>query len=264
MEIFGYLAIAFIGIVLGSIGAGGSMLAIPVLVYMFSLDMITASAYALFLVGITSMTGAVIRTKQQEVDVRAAFAFGIPSIACTFIARKWIIGWIPNVIWQTGSFRLLKDDLLLFLFSWLMIVSAVMILKSKPEKSYNKARTFHLLPTGVFVGLVAGSIGAGGGFLILPAMTFAGLRFKTAVGTTLIIIASNSLLGFCGHLSNESVDWHFLFGLTALALSGLIVGEWTGRKMYFNHCWKKLFAWLSLATGTGTLMVLIADLFSRP
>jgi Predicted permeases len=252
MEILGYFAVLFIGVVLGSIGSGGSMLAIPVLVYLFSMDIETASAYSLFVVGMTSLTGAVVKQKARLLSVQAAVMFGLPSVASTFIARRWIIVSLPQQIMQSGSFSLMKEDFLLALFSILMIASSVVMIINKRSdmQSSRMSASYHLIPSGFLVGLLAGLVGAGGGFLILPALVFfAGLSFTTAVGTTLIIIACNCLLGFCGDVFNHPIDWYFLLFITALAVLGLLVGSWSNEKLFQASSLQKAFAFFTMALG---------------
>lgn len=230
------------------------MLAVPVLVYLFSLDMVTASAYSLFLVGITSLAGAIIKKKEKRVDVRAALLFGIPSIVTAFIARKWIIVMIPDVIWKTGSFEIDKAQLLLCLFSILMVFASVIsVCGNRPTGQLtHRMRSVKVIYAGFVVGLIAGLLGIGGGFLILPAlMVFARLHFPTAVGTALIIIACNSLLGFCGDLLNHSVNWYFLLPLTGLAIAGMMLGDRLHQKLLMGTSWQKGFPWLTLLAGAG-------------
>lgn len=256
MEILGYIAIMGIGLVLGRVGAGGSMLAIPVLVYLFSMDMETASAYSLFLVGVTSLLGAALKQKEQLVSIKAALLFGMPSVAGAFISRKWVVVFVPDVILKSEGFLLTKDDLLLTLFSLLMLTSSVTILLEKKPASEDlrKLKLFRLMLAGLTTGLVAGLAGLGGGFLILPALIiFAALPFSKAAGTSLLIIASNSLLGFCGDLLNRSVNWHFLFSLTALAIFGLLVGYWLLRKVRMPFSAQRGIAWFMMLMGVSIL-----------
>lgn len=265
MEFIGYVALIGIGVILGSIGSGGSILAIPVLVYLFSIDMVMASAYSMFLVGITSLAGALVKQKKQLIDMRAGTAFGIPSIITTFIARRWLVVAIPEVIFEAGSFRLVKDELLLGLLSLLMIGSSVtMILKpNSGREADGEFSTFHLICAGIFVGLLAGLVGAGGGFLILPALVFfARLPFRKATGTTLLIIASNSLLGFCGDLLNQSFNWTFLLTLTGLALLGLYIGDASEKFFSTGSSPQKPIGWITLMIGLGILIAEIVGLLS--
>lgn len=227
MEIAGYIIILCAGIVLGSIGAGGSMLAVPALVYAFSIGVETATAYALFLTGTTSLAGAILKQKERMLSPRIAFLFGIPSIVGSFASRKWIIVAIPDVVLETAAFTVTKDKLLLGIFAFVMITSSVMLLRRKKDAMRTKRQTMPglLIVTGIATGLVAGLVGAGGGFLIIPALLiFARLPFPTATATSLLIIAANSMLGFWGDILNRSIDWSFLALLTALSLAGVAVG----------------------------------------
>jgi hypothetical protein len=256
MELLGYLAIVCIGLVLGSIGAGGSMVAIPVFVYLFGMDMETAGAYSLFLVGITSLTGAVLKQREQIVSIRTAAIFGLPSIAGTFLSRKWVVVNIPEVLWNSGGFVLTKDRALLLLFCALMLTSSVMLLKKNQEvKGNKKPRLFYLGCLGFMVGLIAGLVGAGGGFIIIPALILlARQSFPTVTATSLMIIASNSLLGFCGDLLNRPINWFFLFAVTGLSVSGLLVGYWWNNDLSSKFSAQRAFAWFTVIVAISILV----------
>jgi hypothetical protein len=251
MEVLGYMAILLVGLLLGSIGSGGSMLSLPVLVYLFAIDIETASAYSLFLVGTTSLTGAVLKYREQLVSVQVGFMFGLPSVISTFVSRRWILDGIPQRIGGPTSVVVWKEDLLIGLFAMLMIASGVAILRrgSLRHAPYGARRLGPLVLCGFVVGGVAGLAGAGGGFLILPALLFfARLPFPTAVGTTLTIIACNCLLGFCGDLFIHSIDWSFLLSITGFAIGGLLAGL-TSDKFASRLPTQKAFAWLTLTLG---------------
>ncbi len=256
MELLGYAAMIGIGVVLGSVGAGGSMLAIPVLVYLFSLDMETASAYSLFLVGATSLAGAAIKRSELLITARAALMFGIPSVTATFVARKWVIAGIPECLVEWRQFHLTKEALLLSLFALLLISSSVLLLvRENPEgRTPSSANALYLVLAGLIIGMLAGLIGAGGGFLILPALIFfAGLHFSAAVGTTLVIIASNSLIGFFGDVLTREINWYFLSLVTALSISGLLIGYWSKRRMGPVTKYHRILPWSMIATGVFVL-----------
>lgn len=256
MEIIGYIAIACIGLLLGSIGAGGSMLAIPVLVYIFLLDMETASAYAMFLVGVTSLAGALVKQREDVILARRGLLFAIPSLIASFATRKWLITFVPDVIGGANSISSTKDSLLLTLFSILMMSSSFLMLRRKSTKEAvtRRVRGRPLMVAGLVVGVVAGLAGAGGGFLILPSLVFfAGLPFTAAVRTTLFIIAANCLAGFCGDVLNHTIDWSFLLGLTALAISGLLLGYWSTKKLRPLSA-QNTFGWLTLGIGVWILI----------
>jgi uncharacterized membrane protein YfcA len=250
MEVlFGYVALMFVGVALGVTGTGGSMLAIPVLVYFFSLDAVMASAYSMFLVGFTSLAGSFLKKQKQLVDVRTGAFFGAPSVVAAFVARKWLVVALPDVVFQRSAFTLTKDTLLLVLLSLLMITSSLSIIcKGNADGERQGApQKLLLVLAGLLVGLLAGLVGAGGGVLILPALLFFGrLPFKRAVGTTLVIIASNCLLGFCGDVLNHTLNWLFVLSLSAVALIGMYVGEVAEKYLFPSVSWHKAFGWILL------------------
>ncbi|HEX8039397.1 MAG TPA: sulfite exporter TauE/SafE family protein [Chryseosolibacter sp.] len=251
MEIIGFLASIAIGLILGLLGGGGSILAIPILVYLFHIDAVMASAYSLFIVGITSLIGAIPKYKDHLVDIRTGTLFGLPSIAAIFITRKWVVPAIPDVVFQAGAFTFSKRLLLLGLFALLMVAASMSILRDgKQTRTDEREWKVVLLATeGVVIGFLTGLVGAGGGFLIIPALVWlTGLPFKTAVGTSLFIIAINSLLGFLGDVLNYKIAWEFLTSVTAMAILGIFLGNRLSKKID-SHRLKKSFAWFILAVG---------------
>jgi uncharacterized protein len=260
MEFIGYVASICIGLILGLLGGGGSILSIPILVYIFHIDAVIASAYSLFIVGVTSFVGAVPKYKEHLVNVRTGISFGIPSIISIFITRKWIVPAIPDIIVATHTFVLTKRILILGVFALLMILASFSMIKGRKE-IISEARGFRVVLVileGILIGFLTGLVGAGGGFLIIPALVFlTGLPFKTAVGTSLFIIAINSLMGFLGDVLNYSMDWKFLMSITSLAIIGILIGNRLQRKVSAIHL-RKAFGWLILLMGTG---ILIREIF---
>jgi uncharacterized protein len=251
MEIAGYIASVFIGIVLGLLGGGGSILSIPILVYLFNIEPVLASAYSLFIVGITSLVGVVPKYRQHLINIRTGILFGIPSILTIFITRKWIVPAIPEIIVQAESFILTKRLLLLGLFAILMVLASISMIRGRREitSKSQKFRTVLVVLEGSLIGFLTGLVGAGGGFLIIPALVFlTGLKFKTAVGTSLFIIAINSLSGFLGDVLNYTIDWNFLLSITALAIAGILAGSYFSRRIS-GVVLRKLFGWITLAMG---------------
>ena len=256
MEIFGYVASILIGIVLGLLGGGGSILSIPILVYLFGVEPVMASAYSLFIVGVTSLVGAIPKYREHLINLKTGFLFGIPSIIAIFSTRKWVVPAIPNVVFQTGEFILTKRGLLLGLFALLMVLASFSLIRKRKEIISNtqRFRTLLVVIEGTLIGFLTGLVGAGGGFLIIPALVFlTGLPFKTAVGTSLFIIAINSLLGFVGDLLNYEIDWFFLLSITSLAIVGILAGNFLSRRILSFYL-RKTFGWLTLAMGCWILL----------
>jgi uncharacterized membrane protein YfcA len=256
MEILGYVASICIGIILGLLGGGGSILSIPILVYFFHIDAVMASAYSLFIVGVTSLIGAIPKYKDHLVNVETGLLFGIPSIASIFITRKWIVPAIPDVLFQAGDFAFSKRLLVLGLFASLMVAASYSVIKGKKEvPRYEPEWKLPLLVfEGLVIGFLTGLVGAGGGFLIIPVLVWlTRLPFKTAVGTSLFIIAINSLLGFVGDVLNYEMEWDFLLTVTGLAIVGILAGNKLQTKIAGEKL-KKGFGWLILIVGTGILL----------
>ncbi len=260
IEIFGYVAAVLVGVVLGLLGGGGSILCIPILVYLFNLEPVIASAYSLFIVGITSLIGAIPKYRQQLMSLRTGIFFGIPSIIGIFITRKWIVPSIPEVLWQSDNFILSKRILILGIFAILMVMASFSMILGKREDDLpeQRFRTVLIILQGLSIGFLTGLVGAGGGFLIIPALIFlTGLNFKIAVGTSLFIIAINSLSGFLGDVFNYRIDWYFLLSITLLAVAGIFIGNTAATKVSSGKL-RKGFGWLTLSMG---LWILIKEVF---
>ncbi|HEU5147659.1 MAG TPA: sulfite exporter TauE/SafE family protein [Chryseosolibacter sp.] len=258
IELFGYLASIAIGVILGLLGGGGSILAIPILVYIFHVDAVRASAYSLFIVGITSFIGAIPKYKDHLVNIQTGLLFGLPSIATIFVTRKWVMPAIPDIILHTDGFVVSKRLLVLGLFSLLMILAALSMIRRRRELSPDDGpwRVSLLILEGVLIGFITGLVGAGGGFLIIPALVWlTGLPFKTAVGTSLFIIAINSLLGFLGDLLNYGMEWSLLLTLTALAALGILIGNNLQKKISAVNL-RRAFGWFILVVG---VLILIKE-----
>jgi uncharacterized membrane protein YfcA len=255
MELIGYGAAVFIGLILGLLGGGGSILSIPILVYLFHIDIVTASAYSLFIVGMTSLVGAIPKYKEHLVNIRTGILFGIPSIVGIFATRKWVVPSIPEIVYQSQGFTLHKRELILGVFAILMILASISMIRDRKERDLDqqKFRTFLVIVEGALIGLLTGFVGAGGGFLIIPALVLlTGLPFKTAVGTSLFIIAINSLIGFLGDVMNYKMNWPFLFIITLLAIIGILIGNRFSKKLDQVKL-RKSFGWFILVMGAWIL-----------
>lgn len=254
MDIAGYIASIFIGIALGLIGGGGSILTVPVLVYLFHIDAVLATAYSLFIVGATSTVGSISYLKKGLVDMKTAVVFGIPSIVAVFFTRTFIVPFIPEEVFTIGEFTITKSILLMLLFAVLMIFTSYSMTKKSGEESdaLPEKRPFNYLQIilqGLFVGLITGLIGAGGGFLIIPALiNLLKIPMKTAVGTSLVIISINSLMGFLFSLNQSSIQWGFLLSIASIAIIGILIGSYLSSKIKAKKL-KPALGWLILVMG---------------
>lgn len=254
MEYLGYFSSILIGVSLGLIGSGGSILTVPVLVYIFNLDAAAATVYSLFVVGLTSAVGSVNYLKLGLINLTTAMLFGIPSVAGVFIARLLIVPAIPEHVFTIGNFVVTKHILLMLLFALLMVAASYsMITKNIVTTGDNKEPCCknYILTTlqGMGTGIITGLVGAGGGFMIIPALVFIlKLPMKQAIGTSLLIIASNSLLGFAGSANHISIHWQLLLTVTAFAVAGIFIGNMLSKKVDGTKL-KPSFGWFVLAMG---------------
>lgn len=253
MDIAGYIAAVFIGIVLGLVGGGGSILTVPVLVYLFGINALDATSYSLFVVGLTSLFGATYYIKKGLVHIKTALVFAAISIVTVFIARRYLFPAIPEHIFTAGSFEVNKNLLLLLVFAVLMVLSALsMIRKTNAQEQPQAATSINYAKVsfqGFVVGLLTGFVGAGGGFLIIPALVnFLKMHIKAAIGTSLAIIAINSLSGFAFSLPYTQVNWPFLLTLSGLAISGIFIGSYFATKMDGKKL-KPMFGYFVLIMG---------------
>lgn len=263
MEIVGYIASLVIGISLGLIGGGGSILTVPVLVYLFRVQPVVATAYSLFIVGSTSLIGSFPKYKGGEINLKTAIIFGIPSIAAVYATRAFIVPAIPTEVFSLGSFVVTKSLLMMILFAVLMVLASVSMIRDKKksvteeivEQKFNYPL---ILVEGVAVGMLTGLVGAGGGFLIIPALVLLSkLPMKQAVGTSLLIIAAKSLIGFTGDLGKAEMNWTLLFSVTGLAIAGIFVGNILSKKVSADSL-KRGFGWFVLVMG---IYIIIKELF---
>ncbi len=263
MEIIGYIASIVIGISLGLIGGGGSILTVPVLVYLFGVDPLLATAYSLFIVGSTSLVGAVPKYKQGLVNLKTAAIFGAPAIAAVFATRKFIIPAIPQEVFSIADFTFTKPILMMLLFAVLMVFASYSMIRGKNEESNADSgeQKFNyplILIEGMVVGILTGLVGAGGGFLIIPALVLLSkLPMKQAVGTSLLIIAAKSLIGFLGDVGHQTIDWKLLIIVTLLAIAGIFIGNALSKKISADKL-KKGFGWFVLVMG---IYIIVKELF---
>ena len=250
MEIFGYIASALIGISLGMIGGGGSILTVPVLVYIFQVEPTLATAYSLFIVGTTALVGGIRSYMDGQVDLKTAVIFAIPSFIAVYLTRRFMIPAIPAEIMTIDSFVLTKNMALMLFFALIMLSASVSMLKSKKENKAAEKEGYNypmIVLEGSVVGVLTGIVGAGGGFLIIPALViFGGIPMRMAVGTSLMIIAAKSLIGFLGDIgSGQSIDYIFLLTISVIAVAGIFAGTYFSKKVDCGNL-KKGFGWFVL------------------
>ncbi|GGH12708.1 MULTISPECIES: sulfite exporter TauE/SafE family protein [Mucilaginibacter] len=230
MEIAGYALAILIGLSLGLIGGGGSILTVPILVYCFKIDPVIATTYSLFVVGITSSAGALSHYRKGNMNFKIAFVFGIPSLIAVFIMRKWVMPAVPHHLLNIGSFELTKPVLLMLVFAMLMLAASISMIRKKKEILVSDSQLSYtkLVIQSIIVGIITGFVGVGGGFLIIPSLVlFAGLSMKKAVGTSLMVMTISSLLGVLGDVSRHApIDYKFLLLFSAFAIAGIITGSY--------------------------------------
>lgn len=265
MEPFGYIASFLMGITLGVLGGGGAILTVPIMVYLFSFSPIVATGYSLFVVGLTALVGSLMYIRKGYINFKIGFSFAIPSMIGVNIARGLIIPAIPDIIFSVNDFTVTKEILIMVTFAILIITASFSMLKKRGEPksvtSISTLQTSILAIGGLTVGLIAGFVGAGGGFLIIPALIFfARQPMRVAVGTSLMIIAIQSLFGFSGDVYRGlDVHWSFLISVAVIAIAGILLGTRVANK-FNEQKLIKIFGWFVLLLGT----IILIEQLSAP
>lgn len=227
IHILGYIGALIVGLVLGLIGGGGSILTVPLLVYLLGYNPIVATAYSLFVVGTSSMVGTYQKYKKGLVDFKTGFAFSFPSFIAVYLSRRYLVPGIPDTLFSIGDYTLTKDMGIMLFFAVIMLFAAVsMIKKGKDEDTLSTGQPYYkTFVQGLIIGTITGLIGAGGGFLYVPALVlWANIPMKKAVGTSLVIVTINSLIGFLGDVQTLDIEWAFLLIFTGISIIGIIFG----------------------------------------
>ena len=262
MITIGYIGALLMGTVLGLVGGGGSILSVPIFVYIFGINPMQATGYSLLVVGLTSLIGSADYMKRGLVEYKIGAVFAVPALVSVYLTRRYLMPALPDSIFEFGEFILTKELLIMGSFSVIMLLASFSMIKRSnvrdalvTEKKFNYPL---IILEGILVGGVTGFVGAGGGFLIIPALVvLAGLKMKEAVGTSLIIIAVKSLIGFSGDLQTlPNIDWSFLLSFTVLSIIGMLVGIFLSRKVS-SSILKPAFGWFVLVMAS---MMLIKEL----
>lgn len=264
MEYLGFLLALLIGIVLGLIGGGGSILAVPVLAYIFMLDEKVSTAYSLFIVGVAALVGGIKQHRAGMVDWMTAMVFGLPAVFGVWLTRHYVVPQLPDVLFLISDFEFTRRMGMFGLFSLLMFWAAFSMLQVRAYQSEREGVHYNylvILVEGLVVGGLTGLVGSGGGFLIIPALVvLANLEIKKAVGTSLIIIAFKSTLGFLlGDALTMVIDWPFLLGFTAITVSGIFIGVRLGQYIDGN----KLKTGFAYFVGAMAVLIFCLEFFVK-
>jgi len=265
MEIIGFVCAMLVGISLGVLGSGGSILTVPIMVFLFNINPVAATGYSLFVVGITSAIGCATYIRKKLVDIRTALIFAVPSIISVFITRHFLMTSVPDIILKTDSYVLTKDLFIMILFAILMMIIAYNMIhtanyKEADQSEVKKINYLWLVSIGFVSGILTGALGVGGGFIIIPALVlFAKIPIKMSVGTSLLIIAFNSLSGFIQEVitKHENLDFKFLFIFSLISILGIFIGFRLTMNLYPSQM-KRTFGWFVLVMG---ICVFIKEVF---
>jgi uncharacterized membrane protein YfcA len=275
-EPLGYASALLVGLSLGLIGGGGSILTLPILVYLLRVEVKLATAYSLFIVGVGALVGTLIYHKRGLVSWRTALLFSPPSLLAVYAVRRWLMPALPQTLFSVNEWPVPTNLVIMLLFATMMVGAAwSMIRPSKsptdatpeatetPNQATGTKRHGYglVIAEGAVVGSLTGIVGAGGGFLIIPALVlFSGLEMPVAIGTSLLIIAAKSLIGFLGDLGTQAIDWSLLSVFTALTLAGIGVGTWLSPRVSAAGL-KKGFGWFVLVMAVVILYRELSVLF---
>ena len=241
VEIIGYACAIIVGLLVALVGAGGSILTVPILVYLFGIPPVAATGYSLLIIGATSFASTFGYVFRKLINYKIVFSFGIPSIIAVYTTRKYLVPIIPDQLFEYNSILITKDIGLMLLLGILIMTSAFSMITVK--KSYKTEPIKSTVPTfqysrmilieGLIIGVLTGLVGTGGGFMIIPALVIlCKLPMKEAVGSALMIAACKSSIGFLGEIGNNpNIDYELIGIFTALAMVGIVAGSFLSQKI---------------------------------
>ena len=255
IHILGYFGALALGLILGLLGSGGSLVAVPIFTYLFHISPITTTAYSLFVVGTSASIGVMRNCSKGLVDLRIALVFAIPAFITVYAVRKFLVPIIPEELFSIGQYVLTKNMAIMVFFALLMLFAAITMLRKKKLEVVENQRPLLNYPLvileGIVVGTLTGIVGIGGGFLIIPVLVLSlKLPMKKAIATSLVIIALKSLIGFTGDLGQMEINWAFLLSFTVLSIFGILLGIYISSFVEGEKL-KKSFAWLVLLMAVG-------------
>jgi uncharacterized membrane protein YfcA len=252
MELLGYLGALLVGLSLGILGAGGSIIAIPVLIYLFKIEPLQATTYSFFIIGSTALIGAVQHIRERTVQIWPALYFAISGVISIYSIRTFIIPLIPENLFSIDGIIITKNIFILIFFAIIMAISGVsMILSGRAREPEDENARMPSLPYlmlfGLGVGIIIAFAGVGGGFLITPTLIlFARLPIKKAIGTSLCIISLNSFVGFFSSLQlHPEIHWKFLLVFILVTTTGILGGAYFANRVN-NVKLKIIFGWFVL------------------
>ncbi len=255
----GFVLAILVGMTLGLVGSGGTILTVPILVYVMGVDPILATTYSLFAVGTTASIGGLRGLRNGDIDLSHVYHFGVPSLLAVFMTRTFLLPLVPEVIY-IGAYGMHQSVVLMLVFAMVMLTSAISMIRASTTLSIMPSRPsgdtrIVVVSAGILVGFVTGVVGAGGGFLIIPILVnFLHLSIRRAVATSLLIIAINSFFGIMGDLEKfKEFNWCLLLGYTLFTIGGIFAGFSLAEKIS-GALLKKIFGYFILVVATGILI----------
>ena len=258
MIIVGAFISLLIGIVLGLVGGGGSILTVPLVHYLFGTSMLLATTYSLIVVSVASGVGTIQRLKSRQVDFKQGIIFVLPSMTVAFVIRRFILPAIPESF-EVAGIQMSLELIISILLITVMLFTAIRTLISKRKPSIEPASIVSILLYGVLTGLLSGFIGAGGGFIIVPILIRLGMDIRKAVGTSMFIISIQSAVALSGDAFNAQIaaeggiDWGLVSVITFFTVGGVLLGSYLQR--YFSgKLLRRVFSLILITVAVGILI----------